>query len=275
MKMRYLADQVRYQRMNAEECRETFLVEDLFQPDKVVLHYTEADRGIVGSAVPVKNKLSLAGGKELASAYFGERREIGIINIGEPGMVVVDNQEFKMANRDGLYIGRGARDISFLTDDEKHPARFYLLSYPAHQNLPHRKITQQQAETVQLGSQQMSNKRTIYKYIRPPEVESCQLVMGLTTLDTGNVWNTMTPHTHERRTEIYMYFDLDDQILFHFMGKPEQTRHLVIRDGQAVISPSWSIHAGAGTKAYSFIWGMGGENQEFDDMDGIKFEQIN
>jgi 4-deoxy-L-threo-5-hexosulose-uronate ketol-isomerase len=275
MKMRYLADQVRYQRMNTEECRQTFLVEDLFQPDKVMLHYTEADRGIVGSVVPLKNKLSLTGGKELASAYFGERREIGIINIGNPGTVVVDKQEFKLASRESLYIGRGARDIHFMTDDETHPAKFYLLSYPAHKNLPNRKITQKEAETVHLGNQEMSNKRTIYKYIRPPEVESCQLVMGLTTLDTGNIWNTMTPHTHERRTEIYMYFDLDDQILFHFMGKPEQTRHLVIRDGQAVISPSWSIHAGAGTKAYSFIWGMGGENQEFDDMDGINFEQIN
>lgn len=275
MKMRYLADQVRYQRMNTEECRETFLVEDLFQPDKVVLHYTEADRGIVGSAVPLKNKLSLTGGKELASAYFGERREIGIMNIGEPGTVVVDSREFKLANRDSLYIGRGARKIAFTSDSEKRPAKFYLLSYPAHKNLPHRKITQKEAETVHLGSQEMSNKRTIYKYIRPPEVESCQLVMGLTTLDTGNIWNTMTPHTHERRTEIYLYFDLDDQILFHFMGKPEQTRHLVIRDGQAVISPSWSIHAGAGTKAYSFIWGMGGENQEFDDMDGVNFKQIN
>jgi 4-deoxy-L-threo-5-hexosulose-uronate ketol-isomerase len=274
MQMRYLADQVRYQRMNTEELRQTFLVEDLFQPGKVVLHYTEADRGIVGSVVPLKKELVLPTGKELASKYFAERREIGIINIGNTGSVTVDNKEFELKNRDGLYIGRGNKNISFQSEKEKNPAKFYLLSYPAHKTYPIKKIDQKMSEVVPLGSMEASNKRIIYKYIRPPEVESCQLVMGMTTLESGSIWNTMAPHTHERRTEIYMYFNLGDQVLFHFMGRPEQTRHLVLRDGQAVVSPSWSIHAGAGTKAYSFIWGMGGENQEFSDMDGIDFENI-
>lgn len=275
MKIRYLADQVRYQTMETDQFRNTFLVGDLFQPGKVILHYTEADRGIVGSVVPEKEGLSLSGGKELASDYFAERREIGVINIGNSGSVKVDGETFRLANREALYIGRGAREITFQSDNSKEPAKFYLLSYPAHKSYPHKKITREQAEIVHLGDQEMANKRTLYKYIRPPLVESCQLVMGITTLERGNIWNTMAPHTHERRTEIYMYFDLDGQILFHFMGKPEQTRHLVIREGQAVVSPSWSIHAGAGTKAYSFIWGMGGENQEFDDMDGVNFDRIN
>lgn len=275
MEIRYLADQVRYQRMNTEELRQSFLVEDLFQPGKVVLHYTEADRGIVGSMVPLDKELSLPGGKELASDFFAQRREVGIINIGGPGVVGTDKDKYELANRDGLYIGRGTRQISFLSKEEKNPAKFYLVSYPAHKTCPTRKIVQQEAEKVHLGSLETSNERTIYKYIRPPAVESCQLVMGLTTLESGNVWNTMSPHTHERRTEIYMYFDLDDQILFHFMGKPEQTRHLVVREGNAVISPSWSIHAGAGTRSYSFIWGMGGENQEFDDMDAVTMKGIN
>ncbi|UCF62735.1 MAG: 5-dehydro-4-deoxy-D-glucuronate isomerase [bacterium] len=275
MKIRYLADQVRYQTMDTDEFRQTFLVEDLFQKNKLVLYYTETDRAIVGSAVPVKKELSLPGGKELASDFFAQRREVGVINIGSAGSVKVDGKVYKLANRDALYIGRGARKITFVSQDEKKPAKYYILSYPAHKSLPNCKVAQKEAEAVHLGNQEMANKRTIYKYIRPPQVESCQLVMGLTTLENGNVWNTMSPHTHERRTEIYMYFDLGKQILFHFMGKPEQTRHLVVREGQAVISPSWSIHAGAGTCAYSFIWGMGGENQEFDDMDGVNFERIN
>ncbi len=274
MVIRYLADQIRYQRMNTEELRDTFLIHDLFQPDKLITYYTEADRGIVGSAVPIRKTLQLTGGKELASRYFAERREIGIINIGASGEVEVDGQSYQLENRDALYIGRGSKEIRFVSKNPQEPARFYLLSYPAHQVLPSRKISRDQAEVNPLGTTDASNKRTIYKYIHPGAVESCQLVMGLTTLKSGSVWNTMAPHTHERRTEIYMYFDLGDQLLFHFMGKPEQTRHIVVRDGQAVISPSWSIHAGAGTSNYSFIWGMGGENQEFSDMDGVQMDTI-
>jgi 4-deoxy-L-threo-5-hexosulose-uronate ketol-isomerase len=274
MDIRYLADQVRYQRMDTAELRQTFLIDDLFQPGKVVLHYTEADRAIVGSVVPLAKTLTLTGGKELASDYFGQRREVGIINIGASGKVGLDDQEYILENSEAIYIGRGCRKIRFMSKNKRSPAKFYLLSYPAHHSYPHKKIRLAEAEAVQLGSSEMSNKRTIHKYIRPPAVKSCQLVMGMTILESGSIWNTMVPHTHERRTEVYLYFNMGEQIVFHFMGKPEQTRHLVIREGQAVISPSWSIHAGAGTKNYSFIWGMGGENQEFGDMDGVSMERI-
>lgn len=274
METRYLADQVRYQRMNTEELRQTFLIANLFQEGKVVLYYTEADRGVVGSVVPLDKSLQLPAGKELAAKHFADRREIGVINIGSTGIVTVDGRAFELNKLDGLYIGRGSKKITFSSKDKKSPAKFYLLSYPAHKAYPTKKIRQMDSEKVPLGSTEMSNKRVIYKYIRPGAVESCQLVMGYTILERGSVWNTMAPHTHERRTEIYMYFDLNDQLLFHFMGKPDQTRHLVVREGQAVISPSWSIHAGAGTKNYTFIWGMGGENQEFGDMDGIDMSGI-
>ena len=275
MEIRYLADQIRYQRMDTAELRQTFLIDNLFQPDRVVFHYTEADRAIVGSVVPIIKTLTLKGGKELASDYFAQRREVGIINIGSSGKVLLDDQEFLLEKNDALYIGRGCRNIRFMSKNKRSPAKFYLLSYPAHHSYPHKKISLAEAEAVQLGGKEMANQRTIHKYIRPPAVNSCQLVMGMTILESGSIWNTMVPHTHERRTEIYLYFNLGEQILFHFMGKPDQTRHLVIREGQAVISPSWSIHAGAGTKNYSFIWGMGGENQEFGDMDGVSLEGIN
>lgn len=274
MEIRYLADHLHYQQMDTQDLRRTFLIEDLFLPGQIVLHYTEADRAIVGSVVPVTTKLALTGGKELASDYFTQRREVGIINIGDPGKVRLDKQEFLLEKYDGLYIGRGNREITFESHNQNSPAKFYLLSYPAHRSYPDKKISLAETEKVKLGTVEMSNQRTIHKYIRPPQVESCQLVMGMTILERGSVWNTMSPHTHERRTEIYLYFNLGEQILFHFMGKPDQTRHLVIREGQAVISPSWSIHAGAGTQNYSFIWGMGGENQEFDDMDGVNYKQI-
>ncbi|UCD38538.1 MAG: 5-dehydro-4-deoxy-D-glucuronate isomerase [Fidelibacterota bacterium] len=269
MKVRYLADKVRYRKMVAEELRATFLVEDLFEPDQVCLYYTETDRCVVGSAVPGKAPLRLEGGKELASEYFAERREIGVINIGAAGSVAVDGTSHPLDNRECLYIGRGSREIMFHSADPKNHAKFYLMSFPAHTEYPTKKVDRSQTAPVALGSVAGANKRTIYKCIHPAAVMSCQLVMGFTELEEGSVWNTMPPHTHERRTEIYMYFDLGDEILFHFMGQPDETRHLVVREGQAVLSPSWSIHAGVGTGPYTFIWGMGGENQEFDDMDGV------
>ncbi|MFB0516553.1 MAG: 5-dehydro-4-deoxy-D-glucuronate isomerase [Candidatus Neomarinimicrobiota bacterium] len=275
MEIRYLADQVRYQQMNSQELRETFLIQDLFVQDQVSLYYTETDRCVVGSAVPVNQALRLSVGKELASDYFAERREVGIMNIGATGSVVADGTAYELRNREGLYVGRGSKEIVFHSASAEQPAKFYLLSYPAHKAYPTKKVGKQQASTVALGSVEKANKRTIFKYIHPASMESCQLVMGLTELEKGSVWNTMPPHTHERRTEIYMYFDLGDDLLFHFMGAPEQTRHLVVREGQAVVSPSWSIHAGVGTSNYAFIWGMGGENQEFDDMDGIDLDKIN
>jgi 4-deoxy-L-threo-5-hexosulose-uronate ketol-isomerase len=187
----------------------------------------------------------------------------------------VDGEKYKMNNRDGLYIGRGHKKIEFSSEDSKNPAKFYILSYPAHTEYPTALIKMSEANPVHLGSQEEANKRTIYQYIHENGVKSCQLVMGFTQLETGSIWNTMSAHTHQRRTEIYMYFDMGkNDLVFHFMGKPEATRHLVVRNGQATLSPSWSLHSGAGTRSYAFIWGMGGENQEFTDMDGIEMDHL-
>jgi 4-deoxy-L-threo-5-hexosulose-uronate ketol-isomerase len=262
--------------MTAAELRESFLVESLFKKDKVILLYTDVDRAIVGSAVPKSKKLKLeASKKEMSASYFTERREVGIINIGAAGSVLVDKNNYEMNNRDGLYIGRGAKKIEFASKDAKNPAKFYILSYPAHLDYPTTLIKMAEANPVNLGSQDEANKRTIYQYIHENGVKSCQLVMGFTQLESGSIWNTMSAHTHQRRTEIYLYFDLGkNDLVFHFMGQPEATRHLVIRDGQAALSPSWSLHSGAGTRNYAFIWGMGGENQEFTDMDGISMDDL-
>ena len=276
MDVRYVADQVRYQTMTTEELRSTFLVENLFEPEKIILLYTDVDRAIVGSAMPGSQKLKLeASKKEMSADYFAERREIGVINIGAKGNLTVDGKSYELENKDGLYIGRGSKNIEFSSVDAKDPARYYILSYPAHTNYPAKLIKKSEANPVHLGSQEEANKRTIFQYIHENGVQSCQLVMGFTQLEPGSIWNTMSAHTHQRRTEIYMYFDMGkDDLVFHFMGKPEATKHLVIRNGQAVLSPSWSLHAGAGTKNYAFIWGMGGENQEFTDMDGISMGDL-
>ena len=275
MKTRYLADQIRYQRMNADELRETYLVEDLFHKDEIVLHYSEIDRTIVGSVVPTKKSLILESAKELAVKYFAERREIGIINIGTTGQIDVDNNSYVLESLDGLYIGRGSKRIHFSSKDQKNPAQFYLLSYPAHTNYPTQLIKKSDAESVKLGSDINCNKRVIYKYIHPNGVKSCQLVMGFTELAEGSVWNTMPTHTHERRTEVYFYFNVaDDALVFHLMGMPGETKHIIVKNKQTVLSPSWSIHSGVGTKNYSFIWGMGGENQDFDDMDFVEMKEL-
>lgn len=276
MQVRYLADQERYQRMNTEELRESFLLEDLFKKDSIVLTYSDLDRAIIGSAVPTSGNLKLeATKKEMAAGFFAERREIGIINIGQSGSVYVDGKDFNLENKDGLYIGRGSKEVSFKSKNSGDPARFYLLSYPAHTAYPTTLIKMSDGNQLHLGSQQEANERTIYQYIHENGVKSCQLVMGFTQLEEGCVWNTMPAHTHQRRTEVYMYFDMgQDDVVFHFMGKPEQTRHLVIRNQQAALSPSWSLHAGSGTRKYAFIWGMGGENQRFDDMDAINMREI-
>lgn len=270
MEIRYTADPVRTKGMDTTELRETFLIQKIFEPGSLQLTYSEVDRAIVGSAVPTDNALSLEGGKELASNYFAERREIGVINIGGPGAVTVDGETYAMDKRDGLYIGRGTKEIVFTSENPDQPAAFYLLSYPAHTNYPTSHIKIEEVEAKHLGTQAGSNERTINKYIHPDGVQSCQLVMGLTELAEGCVWNTMPAHTHERRSEVYVYFDLpDESAVIHLMGKPEETRHIIVRNRQAVISPSWSIHCGAGMSNYRFIWGMGGENQAFDDMDGV------
>jgi 4-deoxy-L-threo-5-hexosulose-uronate ketol-isomerase len=250
-------------------------VDGLFVPDEIKLVYSNVDRMIVGSAVPTTRPLSLEAGAELRAEYFAERREIGAFNIGEPGSITVDGREYGMAYQEVLYIGRGSKTIRFASADASHPARFYIVSLPAHEEYPTTHVPKAQANRVDLGSQEAANVRTIYQYIYEGGVPSCQLVMGFTELVPGSVWNTMAAHTHERRSEVYLYFNLaGDNVVFHFMGEPKETRHIVVRDGQVVISPSWSIHAGAGTSHYSFVWAMGGENQAFDDMDPAPMDQV-
>jgi len=275
MNVRHAADPVRYTHLSTEELRESFLVDTLFAADSISMIYSDQDRAIVGSAVPATRTLSLESAPELRAETFCERRELGALNIGGPGTVTVDGVEHPLAARDALYVGRGSKTITFASDSAEAPARYYLLSFPAHAAHPTVRIRQSEAEAVRLGSRESANQRTIYKLIHPGGARSCQLVLGFTVLEPGSVWNTMPPHTHDRRMEVYLYFDLPaDGRVFHFMGRPEATRHLVVAEGQAVISPSWSIHCGAGTGAYSFCWGMGGENQAFDDMDPLTLDQL-
>jgi len=211
----------------------------------------------------------------MAAEYFAERREIGVINIGEAGSIAVDGKNYKMGHKDALYIGRGSKDISFKSDDPQNSAKFYIASYPAHKVYPTTHAKFEDATALNLGSMEEANKRTIYKYIYPDGIKSCQLVMGLTELEKGSVWNTMPAHTHQRRSEVYMYFNLsDDAFVVHLLGESDDTKHIIVRDGQAVMSTSWSVHCGSGTQNYSFIWGMGGENQDFDDMDFIPLKDI-
>lgn len=273
MEVRYSRDPQSFERMNTTEIRDEFLVDDLFVPDEIKLVYLHIDRMIVGSAVPASQPLSLEAGAELRAKYFAERREIGVFNIGEQGSITVDGQLYGMANRDMLYIGRGSKEITFASTEASRPARFYFISLPAHKEYSTTHITQNQANRVDLGSKAAANERTIFQYIHEDGVQSCQLVMGFTEMAAGSVWNTMPAHTHERRSEVYMYFDLaDDNMVFHMMGQPAETRHIIVRNGQATISPSWSIHAGAGTSNYCFMWAMGGENQAFNDMDPAPLE---
>jgi 4-deoxy-L-threo-5-hexosulose-uronate ketol-isomerase len=275
MQVRYSPDPVRFCRMTTKEVRDSFLIESLFASNVIEMVYADIDRAIVGSAVPVDQTLSLTSADELRADYFCQRRELGVLNIGGAGSVSVDGQTYTMANKDCLYVGRGSKEIRFASDDKGRPAKYYLLSYPAHADYPTVHIKQSESAPINLGTVAESNKRTIYKCICPDTAMSCQLVMGFTELDPGCVWNTMPAHTHERRMEVYMYFDVPDSTrVFHLMGKPEETRHIVVADGQAVVSPSWSIHSGVGTGAYTFCWGMGGENQAFDDMDHLKIEDI-
>lgn len=276
MEVRYTYNPDYYKRLSSDELRNNFLVDSLFKLEELNLIYTDVDRSIIGSAVPGKIEISLKGSKkETASEYFAERRELGIINIGSKGSVKVDGISYVLENKDCLYIGKGAKEIKFYSKDPADPAFFYIASYPAHKEFPVKLVSYLEAEKQSLGSLEKCNRRVINKYILPGKVESCQLVMGLTEIENGNVWNTFPPHTHQRRTEIYLYFDLkDDSMVFHFMGEENETRHIIVRDKQAVISPSFSIHSGVGTSNYSFIWGMGGENQVFDDMDSLNLKNI-
>jgi len=274
MDTRYTIGTGEYKRMTTQELREAFLV-DLFEAGQLNLLYCEVERAIIGAAVPTAGSLVLEAGAELAADYFCQRREIGVLNIGGNGTVTVDGTEYAMGNLDGLYIGRGSKEISFTSVNSEEPARFYLLSYPAHTEYPTTQAKKADANALEMGSMEDSNKRTIYQYIHENGIQSCQLVMGFTTLEPGSVWNTMPCHTHERRTEVYLYFGLDDTSkVFHFMGPTDETRHIAVSNEQALISPMWSIHSGCGTKAYTFCWGMGGENQDFGDMDHIAVKDL-
>jgi 4-deoxy-L-threo-5-hexosulose-uronate ketol-isomerase len=276
VKIRYTYNPAYYKGMSSDDLRNNFLVDSLFKYGELSLIYTDVDRSIIGSAVPGKTELCLKGSKkETASVYFAERRELGIINIGSMGSVSVDGILFNLENKDCLYIGKGVKEIKLYSKDPADPSLFYIASYPAHKEFPVKLIKYSEAEKQSLGSLENCNKRVINKYILPGKVDSCQLVMGLTEIESGSVWNTFPPHTHQRRTEIYLYFNIkDDSMVFHFMGEEGDTRHIIVRNKQAVISPSFSIHSGVGTSNYSFIWGMGGENQVFDDMDSVNLKNI-
>jgi len=271
---------------DTKRLREEFLIDDLFKADDIKLVYSHIDRIITGSAVPVKGALKLTAGDELRAEYFCERRELGVINIGGKGTITIDGRKYELDYKDGMYIGMGSKDISFESDSSSAPAKFYLNSAPAHKAYPTKLIKMdgvadedtviiKPENKVELGSLEEANHRVINKYILPGQIESCQLVMGMTALKPGSVWNTMPCHTHDRRMEVYLYFEMpEDAIVMHYMGEPTETRHIVMRNEQAVISPSWSIHSGCGSRAYTFIWGMVGENQAFDDMDGVAMTDI-
>jgi 4-deoxy-L-threo-5-hexosulose-uronate ketol-isomerase len=275
MEIRYSPSPNHYQKLTTDELRAAFLIESLFAPGKLEMVYSDADRAIAGSAVPTQGPLQLSADAELRAAYFCERRELGILNIGGEGSVEVDGTVYPMGKLDCLYVGRGSQKIAFSSKVANDPAAFFLLSYPAHTAYPTAHAQMKDATPVELGTLADANRRTIYKYIHTGGIKSCQLVMGVTRLQEGSVWNTMPAHTHTRRSEIYMYFDLTPkQRVMHFMGKPQETRHLIVANRQAVISPSWSIHSGCGTGAYTFCWAMGGENQTFEDMDPAPVDQL-
>lgn len=286
MELRTAASPRDVKHYTTERLREEFLIQGLFAADEIKLVYSHIDRIITGAATPVSKELKLTAGDELRAEYFLQRREMGVINIGGAGSITVDGKKYEVGFKEAMYIGMGARDIVFESADEKEPAKFYLNSAPAHKTYPTVLIKPEgtpeegvvivrDENKVELGSLEESNHRVICKYILPGQVESCQLVMGMTQLKPGSVWNTMPCHTHDRRMEVYLYFEMpEDAFVMHYMGEPDETRHIVMRNEEAVISPSWSIHAGSGSRAYTFIWGMVGENQVFSDMDDVAMKDL-
>ena len=273
MKLHYLPSPAETNRLGTDQLRENYLVEGLFQPGQMIAHYTELDRMIVGTAVPAKTPLALPVYKETGTSFFLERREMGILNIGAPGVVRVGAVTYTLATLDCLYVGMGEKDIVF-ENGPQGQAQFYFISTPAHAKYPTTLATRAQAEVEELGDPKLANRRRICRYIHVKGIKSCQLVMGFTEFEAGSVWNTMPPHTHGRRTEIYLYFDLGGQIVVHLMGEPKATRHLIVHDREVVLSPAWSIHAGVGTGNYRFCWAMGGENQVFHDMDAAPLAEL-
>ena len=275
MKLVQMADRVRYARMTSAELRETFLLEGMFQPGKIEYAYVDLDRTVIGSAVPAGGVLALETQPELRAEYFLERRELGVFNVGGAGTVTVDGAVFELDKMDCLYVARGSKAVTFASKAADQPAYFYLLSYAAHAVHPTKLVKFAEIKPVELGSLETCNKRKIYKAIHREGIQSCQLVMGFTLLATGSNWNTMSPHTHMRRSEVYFYFDVEaDQRVVHLMGPPDATSHIVMADKQVVVSPGWSIHAGVGTRAYGFCWGMGGENQDYADMDPVAIKDL-
>jgi len=275
MEIRFQHSPKETSQMDTQQLRTNFLVEGLMQPGVMKLVYSHYDRMIIGGAVPGSTALNLPNETELKANYFLERRELGIINVGGKGTVTADGTGYELDKLECVYLGKGTKNVSFSSANEKEPAYFYLLSVPAHHSYPNTKMTRQQAAPVQLGEAVTSNKRSLYKYIHNDGIQSCQLVMGLTVLEEGNVWNSVPPHTHTRRMEAYFYFDVNENHrVMHFMGEPQQTRHVVIGNREAVISPPWSMHFGVGTANYGFIWGMAGENKEFTDMDAVAIKDI-
>ena len=264
---------------DTDRLRHDFLIQDVFVPGEIKTIYSQIDRIIVGSATPTDKALKLTAGDELRAAYFLERREMGVINIGGKGTMTLDGVRYDFDYKDGIYIGMGTKEVIFESADAENPAKFYFNSAPAHKTYPTVFINPEKdilpENKKELGCLENANHRTIRKYILPGQVESCQLEMGMTALEPGSVWNTMPCHTHDRRMEVYLYFDMpEDALVMHYMGEPTETRHIVMRNEQAVISPSWSIHSGCGTQAYTFIWGMVGENQDFDDMDDVAMTDL-
>jgi 4-deoxy-L-threo-5-hexosulose-uronate ketol-isomerase len=256
--------------LSTQELRDTFQISNLFAPGELNATFTDLDRLVVGGVMPANQPVELPNHKETGRAFFLDRRELGAINIGGAGKVIADGKTFELERLDCVYLPMETKSVSFTSDDPKNPAKFYFLSCPAHAAHPAAKMKSSEATPVKLGAQESSNQRTIYKFIHQGGIQSCQLVMGLTALEPGNVWNSFPPHTHWRRSEIYFYFDLGGQILSHFFGEPQETRHLFLHNEDVALSPNWSMHFGVGTGNYKFIWGMAGENQTFDDMDAVK-----
>jgi len=275
MKTILISDPIRYPRMTTQELRDCYLADELFHPGEIRLNYVDLDRAVVGMASPVDGPLTLASSPELRAEYFTERRELGALNIGGPGVVHVGSARHDLENLDLIYIGRENPSVQFESKDTQAPAVFYLLSYPAHTAHPVTVVRKADAQPTEIGAAATSNRRTIYKYIHMGGARSCQLVMGVTHLHEGSTWNTMPAHTHMRRSELYLYFDVAENArVFHLMGPPAETRHIVVADREVVISPGWSVHAGVGTQAYKFCWGMGGENQDYADMDPVDLKTM-
>jgi 4-deoxy-L-threo-5-hexosulose-uronate ketol-isomerase len=273
--MQYFPTPDHVRRMTTDELRGSFLLTDIFRPGQVTLHTIDLDRAVVGGAVPTDRALELPNMADLKAEYFCERRELGVLNVGGAGSVTVDGERHALSAHEVVYVGRGSRSVRFESDAAATPARFYLISYPAHASYPTTRVTPAEAQGGEMGAQETANRRTIRRYVHTQGVRSAQLVMGVTTLAPGSVWNTMPAHTHARRSEIYLYFQVPESaVVLHLMGEPSETRSLVVRDGEVALAPGWSVHAGCGTANYAFCWAMGGENQDYADMDPVDISKL-